>query len=137
MLQNVPYYALIMLHCGPLCSIKTWPTDCFIRIYDCSIRVSRSFNLSGRAQQRFRGPNPAFGYATEKRDTVLEDFTKFRDLHLYNMPIMPALCSKLAYYASIMLDALACLLCRHNRRRPTIDSYTLLKTKNIYKNIAN
>ena len=37
-----------------------------------------------------------------------------------NLPIMPALCSKLAYYAGIMLDALACLLClklcRHNRR---------------------
>ena len=36
---------------------------------------------------------------------------------------MPALCSKLAYYASIMLDALTCLLClklcRHNRRRPS------------------
>ena len=35
-----------------------------------------------------------------------------------NLPIMPALCSKLAYYAGIMLDALACLLClklyRHN-----------------------
>ena len=36
---------------------------------------------------------------------------------------MLALCSKLAYYAGIMLNALACLLClklcRHNRRRPT------------------
>ena len=36
---------------------------------------------------------------------------------------MLALCSKLAYYASIMLNALACLLClklcRHNRRRPS------------------
>ena len=35
---------------------------------------------------------------------------------------MPTLCSKLTYYASIMLDALVCLLCqklcRHNRRRP-------------------
>ena len=42
-----------------------------------------------------------------------------------NLPIMPALCSKLAYYAGIMLDALACLLflklCRHNRRMPTKD----------------
>ena len=28
-----------------------------------------------------------------------------------NLPFMPALCSKLAYYAGIMLDALACLLC--------------------------
>ena len=41
-----------------------------------------------------------------------------------NLPIMPALCSKLAYYAGIMLDALACLLClklcRHNRRMPSI-----------------
>ena len=39
-----------------------------------------------------------------------------------NLPIMPTLCSKLAYYAGIMLDALACLLClklcRHNRRMP-------------------
>ena len=36
---------------------------------------------------------------------------------------MLTLCSKLAYYAGIMLNALACLLClklcRHNRRRPT------------------
>ena len=44
-----------------------------------------------------------------------------------NLPIMPALCSKLAYYAGIMLDALACLLCLklcwHNRRMPTMDSY--------------
>ena len=35
---------------------------------------------------------------------------------------MPELCSKLAYYAGIMLNALASLLClklcRHNRRRP-------------------
>ena len=35
---------------------------------------------------------------------------------------MLALCSKLAYYAGIMLNALACLLClklcQHNRRRP-------------------
>ena len=42
-----------------------------------------------------------------------------------NLPIMPALCSKLAYYADIMLDALACLLClklcRHNRRMPTLN----------------
>ena len=49
----------------------------------------------------------------------IEDFAKFR---LYSKPIMPALCSKLAYYAGIMLDALACLLClklcRHNQRRP-------------------
>ena len=41
-----------------------------------------------------------------------------------NLPIMPTLCSKLAYYAGIMLDALACLLClklcRHNRRMPTV-----------------
>ena len=36
-----------------------------------------------------------------------------------SLPIMPTLCSKLIYYASIMLDALACLLClklcQHNR----------------------
>ena len=36
---------------------------------------------------------------------------------------MLALCSKLAYYAGIMLNALACLLCiklcRNNRRRPS------------------
>ena len=38
---------------------------------------------------------------------------------------MPELCSKLAYYAGIMLNALASLLClklcRHNRRRPRAD----------------
>ena len=31
-----------------------WPTDCFNRLFDCSIRVSRSFcNLDGKAQQTF------------------------------------------------------------------------------------
>ena len=44
-----------------------------------------------------------------------------------NLPIMPTLCSKLAYYAGIMLDALACLLClklcRHNRRMPSMCVY--------------
>ena len=31
-----------------------WPTDCFNRIFDCSIRVSQSFcNLDGKAQQAF------------------------------------------------------------------------------------
>ena len=45
-----------------------------------------------------------------------------------NLPMMPALCSKLAYYVGIMLDALACLLClklcRHNRRMP-IQNYKM------------
>ena len=45
-----------------------------------------------------------------------------------NLPIMPALCSKLSYYASIMLDALACLLCLklcwHNRRMPITNPST-------------
>ena len=43
---------------------------------------------------------------------------------VYNLPIMPPLCSKLAYYAGIMLNALACLLClklcRHNQPMPTV-----------------
>ena len=31
-----------------------WHTNCFNKIFDCSIRVSRSFcNLGGRAQQAF------------------------------------------------------------------------------------
>ena len=34
-------------------------TDCFNRIFDCSIRVSRSFcKLGGRAQQTFGGAGP-------------------------------------------------------------------------------
>ena len=45
-----------------------------------------------------------------------------------NLPIMPALCSKLAYYAGIMLDALACLLCRHNRRMPNTHTHTHIYT---------
>ena len=71
-----------------------------------------------------------------KTDMAFEGFAKFRGILLYNMPIMPALCSKLAYYAIIMLDALACLLClklcRHNRRRPScvITSDSLNKFKN-------
>ena len=36
------------------------------------------------------------------KDMALEDFS---GMLLYNMPIMPTLCLKLAYYASIMLDA--------------------------------
>ena len=41
---------------------------------------------------------------------------------------MPELCSKLAYYPGIMLNALACLLClklyRHNRCRPSSELLT-------------
>ena len=77
---------------------------------------------AGRAQLRFGGPSPVLGYTNEKQAWCLKALLKFRGMLLYNMPIMPALCPKLAYYASIMLDALACLLClklcRHNRRRP-------------------
>ena len=77
---------------------------------------------AGRAQLRFGGPSPALGYTNEKQTWRLKALFKFRGMLLYNMPIMPALCPKLVYYASIMLDALACLLClklcRHNRRRP-------------------
>ena len=69
---------------------------------------------------------------------AFEGFAKFRGMLLYNMPIMPALCSKHAYYASIMLDALVCLLClklcRHNRRRPNMSILMdTLSTQNIYK----
>ena len=32
-------------------------------------------------------------------------------INFYILPIMPVLCSKLAYYANIMLNALAYLLC--------------------------
>ena len=77
---------------------------------------------AGRAQLRFEGPSPALDHTNEKQTWHLKALLKFRGMLLYNMPIMPALCPKLAYYASIMLDALACLLClklcRHNRRRP-------------------
>ena len=55
-----------------------------------------------------------------------------------NLPIMPALCSKLAYYAGIMLDALACLLClklcRHNRRMPNCDLSIRSNGYKLYKN---
>ena len=48
----------------------------------------------------------------------------FLALTVKNVPIMLSLCSKLAHYAGIILDALACLLClklcRHNRRRPIV-----------------
>ena len=41
-----------------------------------------------------------------------------------NLPIMLTLCLKLANYAIIMLDTLACLLClklcQHNQRRPNM-----------------
>ena len=47
----------------------------------------------------------------------------FSSINLKFLPIMPILCSKLVYYAGIMLDALACLLClklcQHNWRRPS------------------
>lgn len=55
---------------------------------------------------------------------MFEDLAKFRGMLLYNMPIIPGLCSKLAYYAGVMLDALAWLLCLklcwHNQNRPTV-----------------
>ena len=42
---------------------------------------------------------------------------------------MPEICSELAYYAGIMLNVLACLLClklcRHNRRRPNLQLISL------------
>ena len=56
-----------------------------------------------------------------------------------NLPIMPALCSKLAYYAGIMLDALACLLClklcRHNRRM--LNAMLFSRNKNATEAIIN
>ena len=80
---------------------------------DCSISVA--------GQQRFGGPRPALAYTTE-RDIAFEEFAKFKDMLLYNMLIMPALCSQLAYYAGIMLNTLAYLLClklcQHNQHRP-------------------
>ena len=117
-----------MLHYGPLCSIRTWPTDSFIRIYDCSIRVSRSFNFSWQGTAKIWRAKP---YTNEKQTWRLKALLKFRGMLLYNMPITPALCPKLAYYASIMLDALACLLClklcRHNRRRPSSEDTAMFK----------
>ena len=45
-----------------------WPTDCFIRIFECSIRVSRSFTISVAGHSKYwegLGPaRPALGYAT-------------------------------------------------------------------------
>ena len=101
---------------GPLCSIRTWPTDCFIR-------VSRSFNFSWQGTAKIWRAKPRPWLRHWKTDMAFEGFAKFRGMILYNMLIMPALCSKLTYYASIMLDALACLLCLklcwHNWCRPT------------------
>ena len=122
LLQNFPYYAPIMLYNGPLCSIRTWPTDCFIRMYDCSIRVSWSFNFSWQGTAKIWRAKLRPWLRHWKTDVAFEGFADFRGMLLYNMPIMLVLCSKLAYYASIMLEALACLLClklcRHNRHRP-------------------
>ena len=62
----------------------------------------------------------------QKRDMAFEYLAKFRDMLLYNMPIMSPLYSKLAYYASIMLNALTYLLCLklcwHNRHMPMTGS---------------
>ena len=62
---------------------------------------------------------------------MFEDFTKFRGMLVYNLPIMPALYLKLAYYACIMLDTLArllCLkLCQHNR---PMHSYNICQSIN-------
>ena len=91
---------------------KTSLTNCFIRIYDCSIRVSWSFNLCGRAQQRFGGPRPSLGYATKKQTWRLKTLLSSEVYYLivcllclhyaWSLPIMPALYSILwhAYSAS-------------------------------------
>ena len=109
-----------MLHCGPLCSIKNLAyrllhykenVTALLEYLDLSISVAGySKNLDGSA--------PPLAMPL--------DFSKFRDMLLYNMPIMPALCSVLAYYVSIMLDALACLLCLKLcwERRPSSRAYT-------------
>ena len=76
-----------------------------------------------------------------KRDMAFEDFAKFTAVMLYNMPIMPALCSELAYYAGIMFDALTRLLCLklcwHNQRRPSIYVYILDKFHYVFIYIAH
>ena len=112
LLQNFPYYASIMLHCSRLFSIRTWITDCLIRIYDCSIRVSRSFNFSSRAQLRFGGPMLTLGYNTEKQTYCLKALLSSEICcfiiyllcphYAQSLPIMPALCFMFwhAYYAS-------------------------------------
>ena len=122
MLQNVPYYAPIMLHCDPLCSIKTWLTALLEYVTVLLEYLDFSISVAGHSKD-LEGLAPPLAMPLKKKHGV----TKFRDLHLYNMPIMPALCTKLAYYASMMLDASACLLClklcQHNRCRPK--SYTV------------
>ena len=42
--------------------------------------------------------------------TKIWRYTVWCILAVKSLPIMPTLCLKLAYYASIMIDALACLL---------------------------
>lgn len=93
--------------------------------------------FSGRAEQRFGGPSPTLGYATEKETWRLKTSLSLEAYYfIANMPIMPALCSKFAYYASIMFDALArllCLkLCRHNQRWPNIGIYICSKSLQVF-----
>ena len=64
------YYFTV--HCNGVARLGklVWPIDCFNRMLDCSIRVSRSFcNIGGSTQQAFGGglglARPSLGYATD------------------------------------------------------------------------
>ena len=57
-------------------------------------------SFSGRAQQRFGGPNPALGYATEREAWRLKTLLSSDACYLYY-----------AYYAHTMLET--CLLCQY------------------------
>ena len=91
-----------MLHYGPLCSIRTWPTDCFIKNITVLLEYLDLSILAGRAQLRFGGPSPSLVYVTEKYTWCLTALLSLEACYFIK---------KYAYYASIMFEA--CLLCQH------------------------
>ena len=46
-----------------------------------------------------------------------------------SLPIMPTLCSKLDYYASIILDALVCMPILHNWHGPSMKFASIEKVQ--------
>ena len=63
MLQNVPYYTQIMLHCGPLCSIKLGRLTALLEYMTVLLEyLGLSISVAGHSKD-LEGP---VGYATKK-----------------------------------------------------------------------
>ena len=70
MLQNVPYYAPIMLHCGPLCSIKLDRLTALLEHMTVLLEyLDLSISLAGHSKD-LEGPAPPLATPLKKRHCV-------------------------------------------------------------------